>query len=216
MKKVERFRDSVTLTFARGPAISFARIRNVVVVGTEVDRITRLKTTIERDRLPGEPRRRGTRTSLRASAPRPTRSAPSCGGKSPTSSSTSPQRSNEKWGAENVSLLEATLPRFGGEDVLVTLAVDEALDLRIRMIEACPAPERHREELPPLRSGGREHRVQARGAAAARESTFAFAHLKVDVTQFLDAFFQRPEIFTRRGPRQPRGRRCAQSPSSAT
>jgi hypothetical protein len=193
VKRVDRFRDSVTLTFERGAAISLARIRNVVVVGTEVDRITRLKTTIERDRLPASP------------APRYADLAPEIGA-SPYEARAIvrrrvadtqlhlSERLNEQWGRENVALLEATLPRFSGEDLLVTLGVDDVLELKLRVTEGAPRPN---DLGPSFRVYPKEEAAIAFGRAAPLlpDTTFAFAHFLVDVPQFLDAFFQRSEIF---------------------
>ena len=88
VKKVERFRDSVTLSFERGPALSVTRIRNVVVIGTEVERISRHEDDDRARPPPFERRRSATPSSRRSPAPRLTRCAPSRGGASWTPSST--------------------------------------------------------------------------------------------------------------------------------
>jgi hypothetical protein len=191
--KVDRYRDSVSLTFARGPSLALARIRNVVVVGTQADRISRLKTTIERDRLPASPPSRyadlaqgvgGSPYEARAVVRRKVADA----------QLGLTQQLNNNWGADNVSLLEAALPRFGGDDVLVTLAVDEALDVKARMLEGAA---RMHDLARSYRPSERDEAGIAlmRAAPLLPASTFAFCHLKVDVIQFLDAFFQRSELF---------------------
>lgn len=193
VEKIERSRDSVTLHFKRGPAVSLARIRNVVVAGTEGARISRLKTTMERDRLPASPPPR-----FAALSPEP--------GASPYEvravvrrrlADQQLQLSNRleaEWGRENVSLLEATLPRFGGEDVLIALSLDDVLDLRLRIVEGAS----HQHDLSPtFKNYPRDDASMAfqRAAPLLPESTFAFTHLTVNVPRFLDAFFQRPELF---------------------
>jgi hypothetical protein len=194
VSRVDRFRDSVTLSLESGSALSIARIRNVVVVGTEVDRITRLKTTIERDRLPASP------------APRYAELSPDPAG-SPYEVRAIVRRRiadeqlqlssrlDREWGRDNVALLEATLPRFAGEDMLAVVTLDEDLDLTLRIGEGSP---RQHDLGRSFRAYPRDDAGVAFGRVAPLlpESTFAFAHLLVDVPQFLEAFFQRPEIFT--------------------
>jgi hypothetical protein len=192
--KVTRFRDSVTLEFARGPALSVARIRNVVILGTEGERITRLKTTIERDRLPISPPARyadlvpesdASPYEVRAVAKRHV----------VDSQLRLSNRLVEKWGRENVNLLESALPRFGGDDLLLALSIDGALDLRLRMREGGA---RQYDLARSFRRFDREDASLAFRQAAPLfpDSTYAYSYLEVDVVQFLDAFFQRPELFS--------------------
>jgi hypothetical protein len=194
VQHVERHRDSITLHFRQGPAISLARIRNVVVAGTEIDRITRLKTTIERDRLPASPpfRYAGLSPDLGAS-PYEVRAV--VRRKVADAQLQLSARLDAEWGRDNVSLLEATIPRFGGEDVVVTLALDDVLDLRLRIVEAAP---RQHDLSQSLRNYPREDAAMAfqRAAPLLPDSTFAFTHFRADVPRFLDAFFQRSELFS--------------------
>ena len=152
----------------------------------------------DRDRSrphPARARSRGTPTSLRRSWHRRTRSRAVVRRKIADEQLNLTQTLDREWGAENVSLLESALPRFGGEDLLLTLAMDETLELKVRMTEASPRPNDIAKSFKPFdrEEAGSEF---LRAAPLLPETAFAFAHLKVDVPRFLDAFFQRPELFT--------------------
>ena len=157
--------------------------------------MTRLKTAIDRDRIPVEPAARyadlapwlvGSPYEVRAVLRR----------KIADEQLSLTQTLDREWGAENVSLLESALPRFGGEDVLAHPrhgrgARAQGADDRGGRRARTTSPRASSRSI--ARKPGSEF---MRAAPLLPENAFAFAHLKVDVTRFLDAFFQRPELFT--------------------
>ncbi|HYC77855.1 MAG TPA: hypothetical protein VEI02_09525 [Planctomycetota bacterium] len=192
--QVEHARDFATLTLADGTRLHVARVRDAVLVGTRDSELARLKTAADRDSIPAAPIERyraltedsaDTRREVRLLARRDLADARL--GVS--------DRLTALWGEGDVRLLQAALPRLGGDDLAIRLAVDEDLRLALRTAEAPPSLD----DLAPAYGRFTRDRLLAAFDADAPflpASTFAVGRFEVAVKRFLTALFGRREIFS--------------------
>lgn len=192
--KFEHARDSASVVLADGRQLSFARVRDTVFVGTRPDEVARLKTRLERERLPDEPAERyrsldegasEARSEIRALVRRRT-------GDDQLAFTA---RLEELWGKKDVQLLQCALPRLGGQDLTARLRIDDDFVLRIAAPEGQSAVADLAAAYQPFTRSHLE-RAFSDDAAYLPGSAFAFARFDVALPRFLSALFKRPEIFS--------------------
>lgn len=192
--KLEHARDSASVTTRDGRTYAFARVRDAVLVGTRATEVARLKTRLERERLPDEPAERyralneGAATAwteIRALVRRDAGDA----------QLGFTARLNELWGANDVLLLKSLLPRLGGEDLVATLRVDDDLVLRLKAPEGRAAADDLSPAYQPFSKGALDRHF-ADDAPYFPASTFAYARFDFALQRFLSALFKRPELFS--------------------
>jgi hypothetical protein len=192
--KFEHARDSAVVTLPQGRSFAFARVRDTVFVGTRPLEVARLKTRLERERLPDAPAARyrlldegaaEARSEVRALVRRTT-------GDEQLGLT---QRLQELWGEKDVRLVQALLPRLGGEDLTARLHIDDEFILRMNAPEGQSALDDLAAAYQPF-ARLRLERAFAEDAAFLPAGTFAFARFELALPQFLAALFRRSEIFS--------------------
>ncbi len=190
--KVERTRETATLHIPGAPALTAARVRDVVILGTDADRIVRLRTSVGRDGIPLVPEARFgplgadiDPREIRALVRRDV--ADSQTGLSATL--------DNLWGPTNVSLVRASVPRPGGADLLFRVDVGDVFSASISGQESSPGDQ-------DLSTAFRPFPKPLVGASFDRSapllpaSTFAFGVFDVDLERFITNLFARPELFS--------------------
>ena len=190
--KVSRTRDTATLTIPEAPPLTVARVRDAVIVGTDEERIVRLRTSVGRDGIPLIPEMRfgplgadaGSR-EVRALVRRDVADAQT--GLSTTL--------HNLWGPSNLSLARASVPRPAGEDLVFRIDVGDAFAASISGTEAVPSDTDLATAFRPF-SKALLGSMFDRAAPLLPSSTFAFGAFDVDLERFVVNLFSRPELFS--------------------
>lgn len=193
--KVRHTRDSAEVVAKDERPLYVARIRDAVIVGTRGSEVARLKTRIERDRMPDAPDARYAElaadertawTEVRALARREIADG----------QIGFTERLRELWGADDVALLECALPRLSGKDLVLKLRVDDDLSLAMRAPAGPPAADDLAAAYGPF-SRAELERTFGADARFFPAGTFAYGRFDVELRRFLATLFRRREVFSR-------------------